>query len=79
MIFNEARSIAGGLSVTQRDGDRQSLDVCCYFSVLSQISVSLMNSSFSHIKPCISSCHNFRMLEKNSDSVQLRNKTFSEN
>lgn len=43
VIFNEVRSRAGGLSVTQRDGDQQSVDACCSSSVLSQISVSLMN------------------------------------
>lgn len=42
-VFNEVQSPAGGLSVTQQDADRQSVDVvCCYFSVLSQISVSLV-------------------------------------
>lgn len=51
MVFNEVRSIAGGLSVTQRDGDRQSVDACCYFSVLSQISVSLRNVFEEHFQP----------------------------
>lgn len=51
MIFNEVQSVAGVLSVTQRDGDRWSVDVCRYVSVLSQIRVSLMNMFEEQFQP----------------------------
>lgn len=82
MILNEVWSRAGGLSVTQRDGDRQCVDACCYCSVLSRLSVSLVyvfevsvsaTSNLAFLTVAALGCY------KKGDIVQLPNQTFSEN